>query len=500
MAAISVSYIKLLQKIKTFCEAHYQIKRYGFDFEEQIGDFEEVENLFPFIYIVPISKVVGENTNTFTVRIYCADQIMQSRNNVNTIVSDADLILNDLYRYFKDGSDVDVDVLSDPTITPINNAFLTKCAGCVMDLQVEVASYGLCEIPLETQTPQDSCELLLEQLTTEQLNECILPTYDFTSTSVLDNLTPEQVTALEDEFGGGGGDVDISINGTAFETVAAPDSIDIPVVNDGLLPIGSELIAGYWLVQPTRIYNSDESFEAFSPAEIDYELPNITFTDTDNTTSSKAAGISFSATLIPALSAAQLNDTDDGLTFTQKDNLTALLDIKTGQTISYRTGDDGDIEQGSLQAFVVLPAQNPYGNSNRFTDTSGGQTYANGIIVDWSRRLMWYNPSASANWNTAIDAAEASTQGGFTDWHIPNVRQHQSIANYGDSGGVFTYPPFNLSANAYWTSTTSPASTTNAYRMLNTGSANAGNISKTGKSVTSSYIYCRIFSLSDLGL
>jgi hypothetical protein len=63
-------------------------------------------------------------------------------------VSDADLILNDIYRYFKDGSDVDVDVLNDPTITPINNAFLDKCAGCVMDLQVEVASYGLCEIPL----------------------------------------------------------------------------------------------------------------------------------------------------------------------------------------------------------------------------------------------------------------------------------------------------------------------------------------------------------------
>jgi len=493
MAAISVSYIKLLQKIKTFCEAHYQIKRYGFDFEEQIGGFEEVENLFPFIYIVPISKVLGENTNTFTVRIYCADQIMQSRNNVNTIVSDADLILNDLYRYFKDGSDVDVDVLNDPTITPINNAFLTKCAGCVMDLQVDVASYGLCEIPLETQTPQDSCEVLLEQLTTEQLNECILPTYDFSSTSVLDNLTPEQVTALEEEFGGGGGCGEIEVyvrDDDEFEIsfTIDPDVSTIIVLNDVTVNAknSANTTIGTGLVSPIIGGNVSVS--------------DITFTDTDNTTSSKLAGTNFSATLIPNLSAAQLNNTDDGLIFTQRDNLTSLLDIKTGQTISYRTGDDGDIEQGSLLSFVVLPAQNPYGNSNRFTDTLGGQTYSDGIIVDWSRRLMWYNPAASGNWNTAIDAASAETQGGFTDWHIPNVQQIQSICNYGNSGGVINYTPFNISGGTYWTSTTSPDTTTNAFRLTNTGATSIGNITQNGKTGVVNYLYCRIFSLSDLGL
>lgn len=492
MAAISVSYIKLLQKIKTFCDAHYQIKRYGFDFEEQIGDFEAVENLFPFVYIVPISKVVGENTNTFTVRIYCADQIMQSRNNVNTIVSDTDLILNDIYRYFKDGSDVDVDVLNDPTITPINNAFLDKCAGSVMDLQVEVASYGLCEIPLETQTPQDSCEVLLEQLTTEQLNECILPTYDFSSPSVIDNLTSEQVTALENEFGGGGcGEIEVYIrdqdeNEVSFiidpevSTVITLDDVTVNAKNSANTTIGTGLVS--------PIIGGNVT------------VADITFTDTDNTTSSKAAGTNFSATLIPALSAAQLNNVTNGLTTTQRDNLNRLLDIKTGQTISYRTGDDGDVEQGSLLSFVVLAAQNPYGNSNRFTDTLGGQTYANGIIVDWSRRLMWYNPSASGSWNTAIDAAEAATIGGFNDWHIANVQQHQSICNYGNSGGVLNYTPFNISSASFWTSTTSPDTTTNAFRILNTGATTAGGITQTGKSITTSYLYCRIFSLSDLGL
>jgi hypothetical protein len=148
----------------------------------------------------------------------------------------------------------------------------------------------------------------------------------------------------------------------------------------------------------------------------------------------------------------------------------------------------------------VLAAQNPYGNSNRFTDTSGGQTYSDGIIVDWSRRLMWYNPAATANWNNSIDAALSSNQGGFTDWHIPNVQQAQSIMNYGNSGGMLNYTPFNISFASMWTSTTSPDTTTSAYRVLTTGATTAGGIAQVGKTTTNNYMYCRIFSLSDLGL
>ena len=270
-------------------------------------------------------------------------------------------------------------------------------------------------------------------------------------------------------------DGDVTVNGSAFNPILAAGSLNVPVKNTAGTPLGS-LVGSIW------------------------EIADITFTDTDNTTSSKAAGTNFSATLVPALSADQLNDTDDGLTFSQKDELISLLDIKTGQTISYRTGDDGDIEQGSLLSFVVLPAQNPFGNSNRFTDTLGGQMYANGIIVDWSRRLMWYNPSATGNWNTAIDAAEAATDGGFSDWHIPNVQQAQSIMNFGNSGGIVNYTPFNWSFTSFWSSTTSPDTTTNAFRILTTGATTAGGVSQTGKSVSTQIIYCRIFSLSDLGL
>ena len=35
--------------------------------------------------------------------------------------------------------------------------------------------------------------------------------------------------------------------------------------------------------------------------------------------------------------------------------------MKTGQTVSYRTGDDGDIEAGRLTSFSVLEKNNPFG-------------------------------------------------------------------------------------------------------------------------------------------
>ena len=42
--------------------------------------------------------------------------------------------------------------------------------------------------------------------------------------------------------------------------------------------------------------------------------------------------------------------------------------LKTNQTVSYRTGDDGDLQKGREVDFYTLSANNPFGNTNRFTD------------------------------------------------------------------------------------------------------------------------------------
>ena len=147
---------------------------------------------------------------------------------------------------------------------------------------------------------------------------------------------------------------------------------------------------------------------------------------------------------------------------------TATL-MKTGQTTSYRTGDDGDIEAGRGIAFSVLLENNPFGNDKRFTDLVGTQVYASNIVIDWSTYdgatvLGYYRviPPADVIWNDAIDAALALSVGSYTSgWRLPNKREMENIFSY-ELTGCMNYAPFNIT-NTIWTSTTYAAATTLAY-------------------------------------
>jgi hypothetical protein len=137
--------------------------------------------------------------------------------------------------------------------------------------------------------------------------------------------------------------------------------------------------------------------------------------------------------------------------------------MKTGQTTSYRTGDDGDIEAGRATDFFTLNYTNPFGNTNRFTDELGGATYANDIVIDWSAydniagTVLGYtkNVQPSAVWNDAIDNALALSIGAYTSgWRLPNWKEMANIFAVGYSRAL-DYAPFSNAFNhRFWTSTT----------------------------------------------
>jgi len=177
--------------------------------------------------------------------------------------------------------------------------------------------------------------------------------------------------------------------------------------------------------------------------------------------------------------------------------------MKTGQTTSYRTGDDGDLERGRNVSFTVLAENNPFGNTNRFTDELGGQTYTNNIVIDWSTYdgstvLGWRRTDNGVNiaWNAAIDGALAVSIAPFTTgWRLPNRIEILNIVNHENSTYALQHFPFNLSnSNAYWISTTQTTATSNAFLLRN----NNCNMDTNGKinAIGMRYIPCRTFTVT----
>jgi hypothetical protein len=139
---------------------------------------------------------------------------------------------------------------------------------------------------------------------------------------------------------------------------------------------------------------------------------------------------------------------------------------KTGQTTSYATGDDGDLEKG-----VTWP-------SPRFTDNGNGTVTDNLTGLIWLKNAnctCFYSGDTTGqnqrDWSGALTAANSLANGycGLTDgsvagdWRLPNVRELQSLIHYGfhdpavpntagtgkwTSGDPFT----NVQSWLYWSS------------------------------------------------
>ena len=117
---------------------------------------------------------------------------------------------------------------------------------------------------------------------------------------------------------------------------------------------------------------------------------------------------------------------------------------KTGQTTSYATGDDGDIQAG-----VAWP-------SPRFRD-NGDST-----ITDNLTGLMWKQdadlPAGRKIWQEALDYVAGMNAGsgafGYTDWRLPNRKELFSLIDRSQHPPLPAVHPFtNVQSSLYWSST-----------------------------------------------
>lgn len=144
-----ISLQSTINKIISFYNAHLQVKKVGTDFKEQLYNFATKDEKYPIVFIVPVSVSNTENTNLFTLDIYCFDIIQKDRANIITILSDTHQILMDLFNYFTFSKDLSMDVSGMPTFTAINNDLLDYAAGYLMTITLEVSNWTDCDVPLQ---------------------------------------------------------------------------------------------------------------------------------------------------------------------------------------------------------------------------------------------------------------------------------------------------------------------------------------------------------------
>jgi len=189
---------------------------------------------------------------------------------------------------------------------------------------------------------------------------------------------------------------------------------------------------------------------------------------------------------------------------------------KTGQTTSYRDGDDAYIEtnwwnhfrkaqsywngtQPKLTDFTTLVQNNSFGNTNRFTDSAGGQNY-DGVgniadyVIDHYTGLGWYRVEQTAGiWTTgAIDSSlgtlfgGSQAQGSYTDWFLCSANDIKTLINFEQLDGL-NYAPINTT-DELWTSSTSKDDTANAFTLISTTHRLRDQIKSSG---SHEYIFCR---------
>jgi hypothetical protein len=155
--------------------------------------------------------------------------------------------------------------------------------------------------------------------------------------------------------------------------------------------------------------------------------------------------------------------------------------LLTGQTTSYRTGDDAwqlangtydytppvyPISYAQFDTFTTLISNNAFGNKNRFTDENGLQVYGSNYIIDHYTGLGWATGRGFGNWDLMIDNALLITVLGYSDFRLANTSEMESIHNSQSAG--FNYAPFNTKwtpdANSFHSSTTNVRVATENYK------------------------------------
>jgi hypothetical protein len=306
-------------------------------------------------------------------------------------------------------------------------------------------------------------------------------------------VDPEQIAPTPSQ-------VQVYFNDVLRYTQACNVDLELILKNqDGDL-INDATFTGYEIVVTqggdARVSNSDDSYDVNVASGGDLELPDENITLNGGAFLTKPSVKDQDIELVDTADAPITPDSVVGNKIVVDTSAgcssKGLMPLQSGQTTSYATNDDGDLQRGRLVDFNTLPYNNGFGNTFRFTDELGGQTFTNNIIIDWSTwdggtdvngYILSLNSDSNntvQNWNTWM-AGQPYTTDGFGDWYVVNVSELNTLMNYELSSTLDGYPFNNPTSNngRFWTSTTSPSNSNvallkerNSYLVANANKIN----------------------------
>ena len=150
--------------------------------------------------------------------------------------------------------------------------------------------------------------------------------------------------------------------------------------------------------------------------------------------------------------------------------------FRTGQTMIYYTGDDGDIQAGvewPVPRFTITYCNSSGPCEDQSSDCDGKSS--TDLVTDNLTGLMWTRNANLLNvkraWEPALDFANNLNLGGYTDWRLPNINELRSLIDYSkyDPALLSIHPfinvPIGINNAIFWSSTVYKLMTTYAWNI-----------------------------------
>ena len=187
--------------------------------------------------------------------------------------------------------------------------------------------------------------------------------------------------------------------------------------------------------------------------------------------------------------------------------------LKTGQVVSYVSGDDGSTQRGRTIDFFTLATNNAFGSSPaRFSDLLGNQVYSLGSVMldhstDDGSSILGITYNYYGTWSTVLDYAnDTLSTDGKTDWKLINRSEMDRLV-YEKTDRNLDWSPLNqiatyATSNAYWwTSTSAKNNTARAKAFLNSTGVVGNEMQTRGKTLGGiRSLAVRYYTYAELGL